>query len=119
MRSRRRSRRTFWPNAASGFFTALMFGLDGVYVHGVYIPVTDRETGGMATFEKHYSAQQLAEMWGLSDKTIRELFRNEPGVIALGKGTHKSGRAYVRRYFSLRIPESVAIRVHDRLMGRP
>ena len=73
----------------------------------------------MAAFEKHYSAKELAGMWGLSANTIRHLFRNEPGVIALGEGTRREGRKYVRRHFTLRIPESVAMRVHNRLMGRP
>jgi hypothetical protein len=35
--------------------------------------------------DKHYTPAQLAEAWGLSPETIRELFRNEPGVLKIGK----------------------------------
>ena len=61
--------------------------------------------------ERHFSVQTLAELWGLSTDAIRELFDNEPGVLTLGART--SGRK--RKYITLRIPESVAIRVYRRL----
>ena len=31
-------------------------------------------------FEKHYSPQQIAALWGRSGRFIRELFQDEPGV---------------------------------------
>ena len=55
-------------------------------------------------------------MWGFSPGTIRNLFRNEPGVLKLpgiGTATRK------RSYFSFRIPESVALRVYQRLKQQP
>jgi hypothetical protein len=61
--------------------------------------------------ERHFSVQTLAERWGLSADAIRSLFEDEPGVLTLGD--RKSGRK--RRYVTLRIPESVAARVHRRL----
>lgn len=65
----------------------------------------------MGAFEKHYSVHEIAELWNLSDETIRRHFRDEPGVVTLGlKYSHKK-----RSYVVLRIPESVAIRVHERL----
>jgi hypothetical protein len=72
----------------------------------------------MTALERHYSAAELAEIWNLSSRKIRDLFRDEPGVIAIGAGTRKDGRKYIRRYFTLRIPESVAIAVHTRMLGR-
>jgi hypothetical protein len=60
----------------------------------------------------HYTVRQIAELWGLSDDTIRNFFEKEPGVIAIGDG-RSTGRR--RRYVTLRIPEAVLERVHLRL----
>jgi hypothetical protein len=62
--------------------------------------------------ERHYSASELAALWNLSLDTIRRIFENEPGVLVLGEDKPKRNR---RRYTTLRIPESVAARVHRRL----
>ncbi len=59
--------------------------------------------------EKHYRVRELASLWGFSDNTIIRLFTAEPGVIRLESG---AGR---RKYTTLSIPESVALRVHQRL----
>ncbi len=64
--------------------------------------------------ERHFSVQTLAERWELSPDAIRDLFENEPGVLTIGD--RKSGRK--RRYVTLRIPESVAARVHRRLSSQ-
>ncbi len=64
--------------------------------------------------EKHYSVQDLCELWKLSPRTIRRLFGNEPDVIEIGQRERTSGRRK-RAYTTLRIPESVAHRVHRRL----
>jgi hypothetical protein len=61
--------------------------------------------------DKHYSPDKLAELWGVSAETIRSIFRDEPGVLKIGK----TGAKYQRGYVTLRIPESVAERVHMRL----
>ena len=65
----------------------------------------------MSATEKHYSVQELARIWKLSEDTIRRLFREEPGVMKI---SGRSGRRK-RRYVVLRLPESVVIRVHERL----
>jgi len=65
----------------------------------------------MAAIEKHYSVQELAEMWKLSKDTIRRLFRDEPGVIKINATPGRRKRSYV----VLRLPESVVLRVHERL----
>jgi hypothetical protein len=59
--------------------------------------------------EPHYTPAELAELWGVDPETIRNVFRNEPGVLKLGNNGGK------RTYVTLRIPESVAERVHRRL----
>jgi hypothetical protein len=60
---------------------------------------------------RHYTVNEIAELWCLSDDVIRNLFESEPGVLAIGES--RSGRK--RRYVTLRIPEDVAERVHRRL----
>lgn len=60
-----------------------------------------------------YTVNQLAEEWGLSPEKIRELFRNEPGVIKLQDPDASKKRK--RRYTTLRIPVEVAQRVRRRL----
>jgi hypothetical protein len=62
--------------------------------------------------EKHYTPTELAVLWGLHGKTVRELFKAEQGVIVLGNT--KTTR-YRKAYTTLRIPASVAERVHRRL----
>src|ERR1019366_5421068 len=69
--------------------------------------------GVSSAFEKHYRAQELAALWGYSPATIRDLFRNDPDVPRLPPTPGK------RPYVSLSIPESVALRVHQRLCHQP
>jgi hypothetical protein len=35
--------------------------------------------------ERHYSVAELGKLWNLSEKTIRRMFENEPGVLRWGK----------------------------------
>jgi hypothetical protein len=66
--------------------------------------------------EKHFKPEELAELWGVSAQTIRDLFKEEPGVLRVVKDDKpKHKRAYV----TMRIPESVAERVHTRLCAVP
>jgi hypothetical protein len=62
-------------------------------------------------FEHHFSPDELAEMWSLSPDTVRRLFEREPGVFVIEHTKNKARR----RYRTLRIPESVAVRVHRRM----
>jgi hypothetical protein len=61
--------------------------------------------------ERHYTVNELSVLWNLSKQTIRRLFQDEPDVIRIGEENLQRTRAYV----TLRIPESVARRVHQRL----
>jgi len=66
----------------------------------------------VATFaERHYSVPEVAAMWNLSPDAIRRIFQGEPGVLVLG-GSESTRK---RRYTTLRIPESVLMRVHRRI----
>jgi hypothetical protein len=66
--------------------------------------------------EKHYSPAELAKAWSCSAEKIRILFRREPGVLRLPSGRAGDGQ---RGYITMKIPESVAIRVHRRLSAIP
>jgi len=65
--------------------------------------------------ERHYTVQELGALWRVSRDTIIRIFREEPGVLKIGPGQARRGR---RRYVTLRIPESVVLRVHRRLSVR-
>lgn len=65
---------------------------------------------GMSAFERHYSVKELSKLWALSAKTIFRRFVNEPGVLLVKREETRTKRSYSQ----LRIPESVAIRVHER-----
>jgi hypothetical protein len=66
--------------------------------------------------ERHYSPAELADAWGLSADTIRSLFEGEPDVLIYGETQGTNRR---RRYRTIKIPASVAIRVKNRLSARP
>jgi hypothetical protein len=66
--------------------------------------------------EKWYTTLEIAEQMKFSENTIRKLFRDEPGVIALGGDGKYSGK---RSYITRRIPESVKQRVFQRLTQKP
>ena len=66
---------------------------------------------GVASMERHCSVSELARRWGFSENTIRRLFKREPGVLRI---VHEATREK-RRYTSIRIPERIAQRVHQRL----
>jgi predicted transcriptional regulator len=61
--------------------------------------------------ERHYSVQEVSEMWTLSQSAVRDIFRSEPGVVRIER---PRGR-YERGYTTLRIPISVLQRVHRRM----
>jgi hypothetical protein len=73
----------------------------------------------MLALEKHYSIPDLSALWGFSRQVLYRVFENEPDVIKWGVGQDRRTRSRrVRRYVTLRVPESVAVRVHARLRGQ-
>ena len=64
--------------------------------------------------ERHYSVSEIAALWAVSDDTVRRIFDNEPGVLTLG-GDLVMRR---RRHKTMRIPQSIMMRVHERLRSR-
>jgi hypothetical protein len=62
------------------------------------------------TFERHYRIGELAEIWNLGRETVRLLVKDEQGVIRIRLGRKKSHTIYS-------VPESVAVRIHTRLLN--
>jgi hypothetical protein len=65
----------------------------------------------LPAIERHYTPMELSESWGVSTETIRALFREEPDVLKIRRPATRTKRGYL----TLRIPESVAERVHRRM----
>ena len=61
---------------------------------------------------RHFSVNEIAQLWGFSDDAVRNIFEKEPGVLVLGGMQPKRGK---RAYTTLRIPEDVVERVHRRM----
>jgi hypothetical protein len=65
-------------------------------------------------YERHFSPAELAELWNLSEDTIRRAFESEPDVLIFENPSRNPNR----RRRTLRIPEGVAERVYRRLSTR-
>ncbi|MGA3105299.1 MAG: hypothetical protein ABSD53_12525 [Terriglobales bacterium] len=76
------------------------------------------ESENNTPIEPHFTVNDIAKWLKLSDDTVRRMFINEPGVLKIGGGTRLVKRKYVHSHFTLRIPESVFLRVQDRLMNK-
>ena len=76
------------------------------------------EEAAQVKLEACLSAEQIAGCWGKSEDTVRRVFAEEPGVLWFGHGSLLKGRSYKRRYFSMRVPMSVFLRVQDKLRSR-
>ena len=68
----------------------------------------------MTATEQHYSPAKVAELWGISQATVRRIFEDQPGVLKISmprllKMSERKHRPHVR----LSIPASVLARVHE------
>lgn len=68
-----------------------------------------RQTQTDTAFESHFSIGDLAKQWRLGRETVRLLIKDEPGVLKIRLGRRKAMTRYS-------IPESVARRIHTRLL---
>jgi hypothetical protein len=87
-----------------------MRGLEAAEMNTAELALT--EPVNAPALERHYSVAEVAERWGLSETKVRDLFRGEPGVLQTQLRTLRSGR---RQNVTLRIPENVLLRVHQRM----
>jgi hypothetical protein len=58
-------------------------------------------------FERLFTPRELADLWKLSEQSIRRLFADEPGVFTIGSSNRRGKRGYT----TLRIPAAVVDRV--------
>ena len=63
-----------------------------------------------STFEKHLSITDLKTQWAMGRETVRKLVKDEPGVVKIRMGRKQSNTTYS-------VPESVARRIHTRLLN--
>ena len=63
--------------------------------------------------DKHYTVDEVADLWNLSRESVRRIFLAEPDVLRIARTRAKNKRPYV----TLRIPESVLNRVYRRMCG--
>ena len=68
----------------------------------------------MSALERHYTAAEVAELWAISEDTVRNLFRDTHGVLKIAQPPRRGKRCYV----SIRIPESVLLKRHNELHGK-
>jgi len=71
-------------------------------------------TGAVSNpFGKVYSPRELAQLWQLSENSVRRLFADEAGVFTMGNPNPRGRRGYT----TIRIPEAVAMKVWRRRGG--
>ncbi len=63
-----------------------------------------------STFEKHFSISDLKDQWSMGRETVRKLVMQEPDVVRIRLGRKKAHTSYS-------VPESVARRIHTRLLN--
>jgi hypothetical protein len=64
--------------------------------------------------EQHYRVNELAKRWAISRVTVTRLFKDEPGVLKIGKTRSRYG-PIKRPHVVLLIPARVVERVKKRL----
>ena len=64
--------------------------------------------------EKHCTPVELGKLWHVAHHTIRRLFQSECGVLLFGTPESRTRKGRMQ----MRIPASVAARVHRRLRGQ-
>jgi predicted DNA-binding transcriptional regulator AlpA len=67
--------------------------------------------------EQHFTVQQVAEMWAMSEHSVYRLFEDEPGVLKFSFPRLLKSKAKRAPRTSLRIPQSVLARVHEQRSG--
>ena len=63
---------------------------------------------------EYYSVKEISSLWGISTDFVRDVFKNEPGVLKFDR----PGTRTKRGYSTIRVPGQVLERVHSRLSAR-
>jgi hypothetical protein len=72
--------------------------------------ITESSAPEDPAFERHYRIGELAANWQLGRETVRLLVKDERGVIKIRLGRKRAHTIYS-------VPESVAVRIHTRLLN--
>ena len=72
--------------------------------------ITEPSAAADPAFERHYRIGELAAKWQLGRETVRLLVKGEHGVIKIRLRRKKAHTIYS-------VPESVAVRIHTRLLN--
>jgi hypothetical protein len=81
-------------------------------------PQTEQPTSTQQAFsESHFSVRYWARLWGFSEKTVREWFRDEygPGILR----QPNVGRRSKRDYTTIMISPTAAARVYAKRTSSP
>ena len=73
----------------------------------------DRSENGSPFEERHFTIQELSDMWHFSEEFVRQIVKGEPGVTEWVR--QQPGK---RRYRVLRVPQSVVERLYQRALAR-
>lgn len=60
-------------------------------MNGMFEPAVENRPSAPA-FERHYTVNEIGEMWHLAYNTIKAMFKNEPGVFSIGSEETRYGR---------------------------
>ena len=72
--------------------------------------ITESSAPEDPAFERHYRIAELTRTWQLGRETVRLLVKDERGVIKIRLGRKRAHTIYS-------VPESVAVRIHTRLLN--
>ena len=72
-------------------------------------------TAATCATERHYAVRELAATWKVSPNTVTRIFRDEPGILKIGREHARRGH---RVHVTLRIPEAVVQKVYRKPMAR-
>lgn len=67
--------------------------------------ISEKPADSPVSQDRHFSVNQVSEMWGLHPSTVRRIFGDVKGVLKLGKGNYKT----------LCIPTRLLQQVHEKL----
>jgi hypothetical protein len=59
--------------------------------------------------EPHYSVQDIADSWGLCENAVRDIFRNEPGVVRIQDRDFLHRHAVLQQLHGECVPEPMRV----------
>lgn len=100
---------TIWVGMFSGLL-AFRGALSAGMIAAIDAPQAETRTDHSAHRENHRDIHGLAKQWRFSRETVRQMIKDDPGVIKIRFGFRKKHTTY-------RIPDSAASRIHTSFGG--